>query len=233
MLLRIGHRGAAGTHPENTLAAFRRAAELGAHGIEFDVHRSADGHLVVIHDATMDRTTSSTGLVMSLTLEQIKQADAGVKKGPEFAGERVPTLRELIQATPPELKLILELKAGSIRYPGIEEDIVKLIREEGAQQRFQISSFDHKALHRIHELAPELSLGMLTVCNHLDPVAMARAIGADSIHPKWEFVTPELVQEAHAAGITVITWTVNEPMFIGMMKQCGVDGIMSDFPDRI
>ena len=233
MLLRIGHRGASGTHPENTMAAFQRAIDLGAHGLEFDVHRSADGHLVVIHDATMERTTTGTGLIMALSLQEIKRADAGIKMGAEYAGERVPTLRELIQQTPSGVLLFLELKAGSIRYPGIEGELVRLIREEGAEGRIHISSFDHKALRQIHELAPDLSLAMLTVCNHLDPVAMAREIGAKSIHPKWEFVTRDLVEQAHAAGMTVIAWSVNEPMFIGMMKQCGVDGIMSDFPDRI
>jgi glycerophosphoryl diester phosphodiesterase len=187
----------------------------------------------VIHDAALERTTTGSGRIMSLTLAEVQQADAGVKKGQQFAGERVPTLGELVRSTPPEFRLFLELKAGSIHYPGIEEDLLKGIREEGAEARVQVSSFDHHALRRLHELAPELSLGVLYSEHLLDAVGVARAIGADALHPRWEWVTPELVKQAHAAGLTVIVWTANEPEVIQMMKACGVDGIMSDYPDRI
>lgn len=233
MALRIGHRGAAGTHPENTLTSFRRAVELGCDGVEFDIHRTKDGHLVVIHDAVLGRTANGTGFVRDLTLAELKQLDAGAWKGAQFAGEQIPTLRELIEATPPEFKLFLELKAGTIHYPGIEEDVLREMRETGAEARFQISSFDHKALYRFHELAPSLPLGMLYSENLLDPVGMARAIGAQALHPAWEWVTPDLVRAAHEAGLQVNTWTVNLPPVIAMMKMCGVDGIMSDYPDRI
>ncbi|HEY3367260.1 MAG TPA: glycerophosphodiester phosphodiesterase [Symbiobacteriaceae bacterium] len=233
MPLRIGHRGASGTHPENTLAAFRRAVELGVQGIEFDVHRTADGELVVMHDPMVDRTTAGTGLIMTMTLAQIKSLEAGAWKGPEFAGEPVPTLREVIRATPADLLLFCELKAGSIHYPGIEQDLLALIEAEGARSRFQISSFDHKALKQIHELSPTMPLGMLYEENLLDPISMARAIGATALHPAWMWVTPELVKEAHAAGLTVNTWVVDLPPFIDMMKGAGVDGIMSNYPDRL
>lgn len=233
MTLRIGHRGASGTHPENTLAAFRRAVELGCQGVEFDVHRTADGELVVMHDAFVDRTTDGSGIIMAMTLDQMKALDAGVKKGAQFKGERVPTLRELIRETPKELLLFCELKAGSVHYPGIEQELLALIEAEGAAPRFQISSFDHQALRRIHQLAPSMPLGMLTSCNHIDPVGMAKAIGATAIHPTWEWVTEALVNEAHAAGLDVNTWVVDLPPFIEMMKSYGVDGIMSNYPDRV
>lgn len=233
MPLRIGHRGAAGTHPENTLISFRRAVELCAVGAEFDVHRTRDGHLVVIHDEFLDRTTTGTGLIRDLTLAEIKQADAGVKKGPQFAGERVPTLHEVIAAVPADFLFFLELKAGSIHYPGIEEDLLRALEQEGVLGRVQVSSFDHHALCRLHELKPDLPLGMLYSENLLDPVGMARAIGAEALHPAWAWVTPELVATAHAAGLKVNTWTANLPEVIAMLKRYGVDGIMSDFPDRI
>lgn len=233
MTLRIGHRGAAGTHPENTMVSFHRAVELGAHGVEFDVHRTMDGQLVVIHDAAVDRTTNGSGLVMAMSLAEIQALDAGVKKGAEYAGERVPTLRALIRETPPELFLFLELKAGSVHYPGIEEEILAVLREEGAMNRVQISSFDHQGLKRIHQLEPGLPLGMLFASNLLDPVALAREIGCDAIHPPWEWVTEEMVEKAHAAGLKVNTWTVNHPFAIARVKHLGVDGIMSDFPDRL
>ncbi|MFZ5827721.1 MAG: glycerophosphodiester phosphodiesterase [Bacillota bacterium] len=233
MPLRIAHRGAAGTHPENTMAAFRRAVEIGVDGIEFDVHRTMDGHLVVIHDASVERTTDGSGLVMAMTLEEVQALDAGAKKGPEFAGERVPTLRELIRSTSPEVFLFLELKAGSVHYPGIEEELVALLKEEGAMQRTQVSSFDHHALKRLHEIEPDLPLGMLFTANLLDPVALAREIGCEALHPAWEWVTEEMVEKAHAAGLKVNTWTVNHPFAIARVQVFGVDGIMSDYPELL
>ncbi|HWI50839.1 MAG TPA: glycerophosphodiester phosphodiesterase [Symbiobacteriaceae bacterium] len=233
MPLRIGHRGAAGTHPENTMVSFRRALELGCDGVEFDIHRTKDGHLVVIHDAFLGRTTNGTGLIRDLTLADLEKLDAGTWKGSQFSGEKIPTLRQLIRETPKSLLLFLEMKAGSIHYPGIETDLLKLIREEGAKERVQISSFDHQGLQQLRELDPDIQLGMLYQENLLDPVGMARTIGANALHPNWEWVTPGLVQAAHTAGFQLNTWTVNLPQAIELVKYCKVDGIMSDFPDRI
>jgi glycerophosphoryl diester phosphodiesterase len=233
MPLRIGHRGAAGTHPENTMVSFRRAIELGSDGIEFDVHRTADGELVVIHDGFLNRTTNGSGLIMATTLSELKELDAGSWKGAQFAGERIPTLRELIRETPSTLHLFLELKAGSIHYPGIEAELIALVTEEGALGRTQISSFDHQALLRIHEQAPQIPLGMLYADNLLDPVGLAKQLGAEALHPAWEWVTPQLVEAAHAAGLKVNVWTVNLPEVVMMMTAAGVDGIMSDYPDRV
>lgn len=233
MVLRIGHRGSAGTHPENTIASFQRAVELGAGGIEFDVHRTGDGHLVVIHDPTLERTTSGRGLIRDLTLEQVQAADAGSWKAPEFAGQRVPTLGEVIRQTPAQLRLFIELKAGSLHYPGIEQELLQVLKNERAQERSQVSSFDHHALRRLHELDPGLELGMLFDDHPIDPVGMARACGATALHPYWQWVSPELVRAARSAGLRVYVWTVNQPEAIGMMKALGVDGIMSDYPDRI
>lgn len=233
MVLRIGHRGAAGTHPENTLSAFRRAVELGADGIELDIHRTADGHLVVLHDPFLGRTASGEGLVRDLTLEQIKQADAGSWKGSQFAGERVPTLREVLRETPSSLRLFIELKAGSLHYPGIEPELISLLAGEGAMERSQVSSFDHHGLKRLHDLEPGLELGLLFADNPLDPVSMAHACGARALHPYWQWISPEMVQAARIAGLEVNVWTVNEPPHMMLMKSLGVDGIMSDYPDRI
>ncbi len=231
MALRIGHRGAAGTHPENTMVSFQWAVELGVDGIEFDVHRTMDGHLVVIHDAMVDRTTNGSGMIMAMGLAEIRALDAGVKKDARFAGERIPTLQELIRAIPAEVQLFLELKAGTVHYPGIEADVVRVLREEGTMGRVQVSSFDHHALKRLHELAPELPLGMLFADNLLDPVRLAQEVGAEAIHPAWEWVTEEMVQAAHAAGLKVNTWTVNHPFMLARVKAFGVDGIISDFPE--
>lgn len=215
------------------MVSFMRAVELGVDGIEFDVHRTVDGHLVVMHDAMVDRTTDGTGLIMTMTLDQIKALDAGIKKGPQFKGERVPTLREVITAMPANVRLYIELKAGSIHYPGIEEQLVALLEEEGALGRVQVSSFDHHALRRLHDLRPDLPLGMLFTANLIDPVGQAQALGCEALHPTWEWVTAEFVQAAHAGGLKVNAWNVNYPFAIARLEAFGVDGIISDFPDRI
>lgn len=230
MPLRIGHRGAAGTHPENTLVSFRHAVQLGVDGVEFDIHRTADGHLVVIHDPMIDRTTSGKGIVMAMTLQEIQQHDAGSWKGAAFAGERVPTLREVIQATPSTLRLFCELKAGSLHYPGIEEQLLQVLQEEGALGRTQVSSFDHHALRLLKRLAPDLPVGMLFAENLLDPVSLAQALGAEALHPTWEWISPHMVEAAHAAGLKVNAWTANMPLVVQRLKAFGVDGIMSDYP---
>lgn len=215
------------------MASFRRAIELGCDGIEFDVHRTADGELVVIHDGYLNRTTNGSGLVMAKTLAELKELDAGSWKGPQFAGEQIPTLREVIRETPETLLLFLELKAGSIHYPGIEEELIALLTAEGALGRTQISSFDHQALLKLHEIAPAMPLGMLFADNLLDPVGLAQQLGAEALHPAWEWVTPTMVAAAHAAGLKVNVWTVNLPEAIMLMTAYGVDGIMSDYPDRV
>lgn len=236
MPLRIGHRGAAGTHPENTMASFRQAVALGAQGIEFDVHLTADGQVAVIHDPFLDRSTNREGRVGDLTLAEIQQADAGAWKGEQFAGERVPSLVEFFHWAPPDLQLFLELKGGSSVYPGIEALLLELIDAHGVRERIQISSFDHDGLKRFRELDPTIQLGMLYngyFDETLDPVNWAVEQKFNAIHPDHRLVTPELVARAHAAGLAVNVWTANEPADIARMKECGVDGIMSDYPDRL
>lgn len=233
MSLRIGHRGAAGTYPENTMASFRRAVELGAQGIEFDVHLTADGRVVVIHDPFLDRTTSGTGRVGDLTLSELQELDAGAWKGGQFAGEWPPSLDELFQWAPPDLQLFVEVKGGSDVYPGIEQILLDMIADYNVRERVQFSSFDHEALRRLRALDPTVPIGMLYVGELPDAVAQALAMGANALHPKHTDVTPELVAQAHAAGLTVNTWTVNQPEDITRIRACGVDGIMSDFPERL
>lgn len=232
-LLRVGHRGAAGTAPENTLASMRRALEIGVDGVEFDIHRSRDGHLVVIHDPTLDRTTTGSGMVGELSLAEIRAVDAGIRKGEAFAGERVPTLAELVEAVPGPVKLYLELKVGSFLYPGIEEELSRFILERGILDRMQVSSFDHLALLRLRQMLPTLETGMLYLCNPVDSVAMARACGASALHINWMYLTPDQVTAAHQAGLTVNAWTPNQKPAIDHCRSMGVDGIITDYPELL
>lgn len=233
MTLRIGHRGAAGHAPENTLASFRKAVALGADAVELDVHRTADGALVVIHDESLERTTDGRGRVAELTLAEIRRYDAGSWKGAEFAGERVPALEEIAAALPARIELFVELKGGSFRYPGIEEDLARFLRARELAGRVRVSSFDHRALRRLRELMPELRTGALFAALPVDPVALARACGANAIHPSFSYLSAEAVAEAHRAGLEVYTWTVNRPEDIAAARAMEVDGMFSDFPERL
>jgi glycerophosphoryl diester phosphodiesterase len=232
MALRIGHRGAAGTAPENTLASMRRAVALGAEAVEFDIHRTRDGELVVMHDFVVGRTANGSGPIADMTAAELTSLDNGSWYGPEFAGERVPTLLQLAQAVP-ETILFLEVKAGSYFYPGIEEQLADFLTKHGLLQRTQVSSFDHIALKKLRELLPGLPTGMLYSGRPVDPVAMARACGATALHPAFNEIPPEHVAAAHAAGLTVNVWTPNTQAEIDHCYGLGVDGIITDFPERL
>lgn len=233
MTQRIGHRGAAGHAPENTLASVRKALEIGVDGIEFDVHRSKDGVIVVMHDPTVDRTSDGTGRIADMSLAELRTLDLGSWKGPRFAGERIATLEEFVAEIPSPLKLFLELKAGNDLYPGIEEQVAQFLTERGLVQRTNISSFDHFVLLRMRQLLPQVETGMLYSARPIDPIAMARACGASALHAKWGFISPEVVAEAHAHGLTVNAWTPNSPEAVAACQRLGVDGIITDYPELV
>jgi glycerophosphoryl diester phosphodiesterase len=217
-MLRIGHRGAAGSAPENTIASVKRALSIGVDAIEFDVHRTHDNHLVVIHDPT---------------LEEIRQYDAGSYFGPAFGGERVPTLLELVEAIPAPTQLFLELKFGSFMYPGIERDLAQFVKYHDIGNRVLISSFDHHALRLLRELLPDVPTGLLYYARPLDPIGMARACGATALHPMWLYLSPEDIAEAHAAGLRVNVWTPNFEADVAQCLALQVDGIITDRPELL
>ncbi|MGH7411421.1 MAG: glycerophosphodiester phosphodiesterase family protein, partial [Candidatus Methylomirabilis sp.] len=156
MTLNIAHRGASALAPENTMAAFEKAIELGADVIELDLHLTRDGELVVIHDDTLDRTTDGRGPVHGRSLEEIRRLDAGRWFGQAFAGERIPTLSEVLDRFAGKIPLALEVKAGSAFFPGIEERLVSALRHHSAVEQTAVASFDHFALKRLKEIEPTL-----------------------------------------------------------------------------
>lgn len=200
-------------------------------GVELDVQRTRDGALVVIHDETVDRTTDGTGRVADLTLDELRKLDAGSWRSPEFAGERVPTLEEVVSAVPAPVALFVELKDPS-RYPGIEREVVALLRDRALLERAGISSFDHSSLARVRETDSAVRIGFL-FSRHPDPIPAARALGAVAIHPPFRELTSDLVAEAHAVRLAVLAYTVNEPADVATARALGVDGIFSDHPERI
>jgi glycerophosphoryl diester phosphodiesterase len=230
-VLRVGHRGAKGHAPENTLASFNKGVALGASVVETDVHLSKDGEVVLIHDHTVDRTTDGKGYVKDMTLAELKQLDAGAWYDPRYAGERIPTLAELLAWASDRVPLAIEIKNGPIYYSGIAEKTLRLLREYGMLGQAILISFDHLVLREAKMLAPEVATGLLYVGRLVDPVGAARAAGASALHPQWAFVTPDLVAQAHDAGLAVSPWCPNDLPTIQWLDRMGVDSIGSDYPD--
>ncbi|MNX90265.1 Glycerophosphoryl diester phosphodiesterase [compost metagenome] len=226
--------------PENTLDSFREAFAQGADGVECDVHLSADGQVVVLHDDTLDRTTSGHGPVDALPYAELRALDAGSWYASRFAGAHVPLLSELLalvkavgEARGVTPYVVIELKAGSRRYPGIEAAVIDEVRKAGLGRRALFISFDHFAIKTLKGLAPELAGGILYHALPVDPVAMARAARADAVAPAVEDVEADQVRALHAAGLSVFAWTVRTPDEARRMAAAGVDAFGANAPGEI
>ena len=240
----IGHRGALALAPENTLAAFVAGERCGVDAIEFDVQRTADGVPIVIHDHTLDRTTNGHGAVSVHTFAEIRSLDAGSHFDRRFAGERVPSLDDLLaRAAPRSIGLMLELKqpspgTGLPRDTELARATVELVRERGLLSRTIFISFDHPSLAKVLEFAPAADVGLLTEGPILiDPLAPARALpGARGLHVRWWWVSPELCAAAHAEGMHVHAWGFGRsgaPEVIRRLAAWGVDSVSADAPDEL
>ena len=231
-ILVIAHRGASGDAPENTLAAFDLAIEQGADVVEVDVHMTADGHPVVIADDTVDRTTNGSGQVRTKTLTELKELDAGSWFDSRFAGERIPTLDEVVVWARGRATLAIEIKNIPHRHRGIEASTTGVLERRGALADHEVFSFDHQCVQRIKAREPEVFTG---VCYNADPVdhpALAAAASATALHPMFHHLRSEVVRDAHAAGLLVFPWTVDADQDIRDMVLLGVDGITTNYPER-
>lgn len=226
MFLRIGHRGAAGHEPENTLRSFGRAVELGADMVELDVHICGTGEIVVIHDDTVDRTTDGSGLVKKKTLRELRSLDAG-------RGETIPTLEEVFKLMEGRAGVNIELKALGTAWP-VYEAIEEVVGEkEWTLDDILVSSFHLGEILKMHELSNDVRIGVLVTGAPREALEFAESIEAYSINPYFRSTGEEFVELAHESGFKVFTWTVNEPDDIERMREMGVDGVISDYPDRI
>jgi len=228
----VAHRGASGHAPENTLAAFRRAAELGAGFIETDLQLSRDAHFVAIHDTTLERTTSGTGAVHEKTLGELRQLDAGAWFGSEFAGEKIPTLEEiLVLARKLDVVFYLELKPCAAW--GAEHALVGALRDAGELARAVVLSFDCGTLRALRKIEPTVMTGLLVEKLEGNAIQLAANSGARQLGVPADLVTPALLREARRADMPVLVWTVNHPAQMRALAQAGVDGIVTDYPDRL
>lgn len=229
----FGHRGARGTHPENTMISFQEAARTGAHGIEFDVHLSKDGEVVIIHDETLNRTTNGSGLVCEYTLEELKQLDAGSHFNAAFQGARIPTLREVLAwLCGNELLINIELKNDRIRYIELEQKVIALVREFHLEKRVIFSSFNHKSVAELADLAPDIERAILYHFPLQDAMKEARLHHASGLHPNFQLLTKEFVDEAKSQGFTLRPYTINDEEDIKRMISFGVDVIITDYPSE-
>lgn len=232
----IAHRGASGTAPENTLAAFRMAIDLDADWLELDVCASRDGEVVVIHDDTLERTTDGKGRACDFTLAQLKHLDAGRWFHRRFTGEQIPTLREVLSlAKARGVGLLIEMKTGSHLGHGFEEKVTSLLAGAGLLHRSFVMSFNHAAVLRAKGAEPKLRtlllIGKRVRLNRLADAVHAHR--AEGISVKESLASKKLVETMRANGLIVVVWTVNP---VGAMKRFlarDVDGITTNYPERL
>jgi glycerophosphoryl diester phosphodiesterase len=215
----IGHRGSPREHRENTLPSFQLAFEAGANGIELDVHGTADGEVVVHHDASTNSRPGDKGpvaLIAESTAESLRASATSVDT-------MIPTLREVLNAAPKRAVVYVEIKARAI-----EESVISVIRASGRQAA--VHSFDHRISKRVAELAPEIPVGILQTSYPVDPLRPLREAHARDLWQHWELLDRELIAGVHENGGRVIAWTVNDRDLARQLVAWGIDGICTDLP---
>lgn len=221
----IGHRGARGHAPENTLLAIDTGIALGAPWVEFDVQLHPSGALLVFHDLTLERTTNGSGLLADQPLAALRALDAG-------GGQIIPTLQEVLDLVDQRVGVNIELKSAG----GTAEAVAAVIRSHvdagWPVEKFLVSSFHLPELWEFKQLAPEIPIGALLCGVPLDWAGCALELGAATLNLSSEFVDPRLIADAHAHGIKVYVYTVNDPTEMRLLRQMGVDGVFTDYPER-
>jgi glycerophosphoryl diester phosphodiesterase len=226
----IAHRGASAYAPENTLAAFDLALQMGCRHLELDVDLTRDGHIVVMHDDTVDRTTNGTGPVGRYTLAELRALDAGAWFGPPFAGERIPTYGEVLERYQGRAHLHTELKG---RAPRLAPGTADLVRQYGMVEHVTVTSFQQPRLAEIRAYAPELPTGWLVREVSDATIAQAHALRLTQLCPRADTVTPALVRRLHAEGFVVRAWGVADEALMRQVVDAGADGMTVNFPDRL
>ena len=232
----IAHRGDSAHRPENTLVSFAGALEVGATVVELDVHLTADGHVVVLHDPTLDRTTTGRGDVRRMTLAEVRAVSAGYPErfGAAYAGERVPTLAEVLALLRERARVLVEIKTESVSEDaagGVEARVVEEVRRAGMAERVALISFDHRAIVRLRSLAPEMARGRLFARTSADAVLeAAREAGCDLVMPHKSQLGEALVERVRAAGLKLATWVVDEPDELRRLARFGLYGVGSNRP---
>ena len=242
--LRIAHRGASARAPENTLAAFKEAIRLGADSIELDVHLSADGVPMVIHDDSVDRTTNGRGAVAALTCRSLRRLDAGAWFSSRFRGERIPTLEEALECARGRCGLNIEVKApaGGRRLAGrtgrtgasdagaVARAVARAVSRTGFREPLIVSSFSARALLQTRAVMSKVPIGFLASRSLRGLRALHRKAGLYAVHPHVRLAAARRVRLAHRLGLLVLFWTVNDARLMRRLLALGCDGLMTDDP---
>jgi len=224
----IAHRGASADAPEHTIAAFELALTQGADGIQLDIHLSADGQPVVIHDFTLERTTDGAGPVTEHCVRELKRLDAGGWRDRRFRGQRVQTLQEVLERFRDRARFWIDLRGGTGLYPGIEERVVSMVEIYDVVDRALIQSFDYEALTRVRALNRAIEVGALLTRPPLG--GLVRPEVTDAICPDVELLTVDLLAEIRRADLACYVWTANEAAQMDRLVEWGVSGIITDRP---
>lgn len=233
--LNIAHRGFSGIYPENTMLAFRKAVEEGADGIETDVQMTVDGVLVICHDEKVDRTTNKKGLISKYRYDELSKLDAGIKFGDNYAGERIPTLDEFLDYVKDKNILInLELKNSIIPYEGLEKGTIDKIYEYGLEKKVIMSSFNHYSMVKVKELDSNIKTGLLCAATIYNAGKYVKGVGADALHPFFPSVMDyKKVEEIKSQKLMINTYTVNEEKYMKELIKLNIDGIITNYPDKL
>ncbi len=231
----IAHRGASLQAPENTIAAYRLAADLGADAIEMDAKLTEDKRVVLHHDGRLERTTNGVGRVNSWGLDEIKRLDAGGKFDTSYTNERIPTLEEVIESVGDRLLLNIELTNYASPFNELPDIVVHIIRKYRIKDRVLISSFNPKALHRVRTIEPEIQCGLLIKSS--EPKWLRRLlrifVAHDAVHPGFDLLDQREMEEFRHSERRVFVWTVNLYEDVVEMLRLGVDGIITDDPESV
>ncbi|MFC7364248.1 MULTISPECIES: glycerophosphodiester phosphodiesterase [Bhargavaea] len=238
-IINVAHRGASGHAPENTMAAYQKAFEMKADYIEIDVQMSQDGELVIIHDNTVDRTTNGTGTVGEMTFEELRQLDAGSWFSEDYAGEKILTFGEVLDAFRGKIGILIELKSPEL-YPGVEEkvaeELIKRNLHKPNNEKVVIQSFNHKSMQKSKELLPSLPHGVIagpSWANVTEEQLAEFATYADYFNPNMNIVTHEMVDDVHEAGMKIYPYTSRSQEQALRLFDLNVDGIVTDYTEHV
>lgn len=232
-MINFAHRGASGYYPENTMLGIKEGIKLGATGIEIDVHKTKDNKIVVIHDEDIKRTFNGEGLIQDFTLNELKEfKNRNVGFNQSECG--ISTLEEIILLIKDEsIILNIELKTDEIHYKGIEENVINLIKKYEIEKKIILSSFNHQSIKIVKKIDEKIKTGALYHYEISNVIQYAKELKADAIHPNGKLVTKELIEEAHRNNLMVNVYTVNKVEDMKSLIDLKVDGIFTDYPDKL
>lgn len=230
----LAHRGFSGRFPENSMRAFREAVAIGADGVEFDVQRTRDGELVVIHDERLDYSTNSQGWVFDQSWTELRTVRLRTRSKETLHEDTVPHLEEVLGFLADHDAVVnIELKNGLIGYPDMEEQVIAALRRFKLADRAIVSSFNHASVLKVKEIDSSITTGIIFAGRLVDLWSYARSVRADALHPDRGFVDAAFVRAAQDEGFLVNTYTVNDDLEMQRILATGINGIITNFPDRL